>query len=467
MENNENIKWQEREALERFRLISPLLDPEMDNSKKIQMRNKIAVQNDISPRTLYRYESSFRDNEFEGLKPVPRSGVHSHKLPENFDNLVKEAIQLRLEVPGRSVDQIITILEIEGKVPIGVLKRSTLQRHMYKQGFGTKHLKVYSDARESSSKRFCKPHRMMLVQGDIKYGPMLQIGGKKVQTYLSSAIDDHSRMILSSQFYDNQEETIVEDTFRKVILRYGKFDACYFDNGTQYIAKQLKLSLTRLGIRINHAKVRSGKSKGKIEKFHQVVDAFLREAKLKKITSLEELNRLWTIFLEEYYNKKPHSGIREYYESVGVNVPNEGITPVQEFNRDKRPLTFIDTSTVSEAFMYHVTRQVDKGACISFKGRKYETKPSLISHMVEVAYDPFFPETITVSYPGIEPFTAKPLKIGEYCDKNETLPVGIQLATSETSRFLDALEKKHAQSKKRLTDAISFASYRKEGGNNV
>ena len=260
----ETTKWQEREALERFRLISPLLDPEMDNSKRIQMRNNIAAQNEISTRTLYRYESSFRDNEFAGLKPVPKSGVHSHKLPENFDNLVKEAIQLRLEVPGRSVDQIITILELEGKAPLGVLKRSTLQRHMYKQGFGTKHLKVYSDARESSSKRFCKPHRMMLVQGDIKYGPILTINGKKVQTYLSSAIDDHSRMILSSQFYDNQEEIIVEDTFRKVILRYGKFDACYFDNGSQYIAKQLKLSLTRLGIRIRHARVRSGKSKGKV-----------------------------------------------------------------------------------------------------------------------------------------------------------------------------------------------------------
>lgn len=467
MENSETIKWQEREALERFRLISPLLDPEMDNSKKIQMRNNIAAQNDISTRTLYRYESSFRDNEFAGLKPVPRSGVHSHKLPENFDNLVKEAIQLRIEVPGRSVDQIITILEIEGKAPVGVLKRSTLQRHMYKQGFGTKHLKAYSDARESSSKRFCKPHRMMLIQGDIKYGPILRINGKKVQTYLSSAIDDHSRMILSSQFYDSQEETIVEDTFRKVILRYGKFDACYFDNGTQYIAKQLKLSLTRLGIRINHAKVRSGKSKGKIEKFHQVVDAFMREAKLKNVTSLEELNRLWTIFLEEYYNKKPHSGIREYYESSGANVPDEGITPVQEFNRDKRPLTFIDTRTVSEAFMYHTTRQVDKGACISFKGRKYETRPELISHMVEIAYDPLFSETITVSYPGIEPFTAKPLKIGEYCDRNETAPIGVQLASPETSRFLDALEKKHEQSKKQLTDAISFASYRKEGGSNV
>ncbi len=111
-----------------------------------------------------RYKSSFRDNKFAGLKPVPRSGVHSHKLPENFDNLVKGDIQLRLEVLGRSVDQIITILEIEGKAPVGVLKRSTLQRHMFKQGFGTKHLKVYSDARESSSKSFCKPHRMMLIK---------------------------------------------------------------------------------------------------------------------------------------------------------------------------------------------------------------------------------------------------------------------------------------------------------------
>ena len=86
---------------------------------------------------------------------------------------------------------------------------------------------MYRDARGSSSKRFCKPHRMMLVQGDIKYGPKLPIGkyGARVQTYLSSAIDDHSRLLLASRFYDSQEEAIVEDTFRQAILRYGKFDA--------------------------------------------------------------------------------------------------------------------------------------------------------------------------------------------------------------------------------------------------
>ena len=107
----------------------------------------------------------------------------------------------------------------------------------------------------------------MLVQGDIKYGPLLPIGenGTMVQPYLSSAIDDHSRMILASAFYDNQEETIVEDTFHKAILNYGRFDKCYFDHGSQYVARQLKLSLAKLSIRIAHAPVESGKSKGYVK----------------------------------------------------------------------------------------------------------------------------------------------------------------------------------------------------------
>ena len=305
---------------------------------------------------------------------------------------------------------------------------------------------------------------MMLIQGDIKYGPKLPIGknGAKVQTYLSSAIDDHSRYLLSSRFYDNQEEAIIEDTFHQAISRYGTFDACYFDNGSQYIAKQIRFSLARLGIRVMHAKPRSGKSKGKIEKFHQVVDTFIRESKLKEIRTLEELNRLWTVYLEEYYHKQKHAGIAEYYESLGAAVPEEGISPLQEWNRDSRPLTFLDTAVVSEAFLHHEQRKVDKGACISFRGKRYETKSSLIGHTVEISYDPASPEQITVSYQGMEPFTAVPLKIGPYCDKSPALPASMQEQTPTTSRFLDALEVRHKQNQQQMADAISFASYRKE-----
>ena len=457
-------RWQEDTALQRFKMIAPLTDEGLDQAKRVMLRHKIAEDNQLSYKTVKRYDDAYRGHGFEGLKPTNHTPRNLDKLPEDFDELLQEAIQLRREVPSRSVDKIITILELEGRVSPGRLKRSTLQRHLFKAGFGATHLKVYREARESSSKRFCKPHRMMLLQGDIKYGPKLPIGknGKYVQTYLSSAIDDHSRMILFSRFYDNQEELVVEETFKNVILKYGAFDACYFDRGSQYVAKQLKLSLARLSIRILHAPPDSGKSKGKIEKFHRVVDAFIAEARAKKIKALDELNRYWAIYLDEYYHKNPHSGIAEYYQSIGSSVPAEGITPEQEWNRDSRALKFLDAGLIGEAFLHHEKRKVDKGACISFRGKKYETKASLIGFTIEIAYDPSSPEIITVSYPGIEPFQAKPLTIGEYCDQKPALPVSMQAIEPETSRFLDALEQQHKETVKRRADAISFGAYRKE-----
>lgn len=459
-----NQRWQDETALSRFKMIAPLCDETIDQAKRVQLRKEIASANDLSYKTIKRYDDAFQAQGFEGLKPKDRSPLDSERLPENYDELLQEAIQLRREVPSRSVDKIITILELENRAAPGTLKRSTLQRHLYDAGFGSTHLRAYKEARESSSKRFCKPHRMMLVQGDIKYGPKLPIGknGAMVQTYLSSAIDDHSRMVLSSKFYGSQEELVVEETFRDAILKYGAFDACYFDNGSQYVARQLKLSLARLSIRIRHAPVKSGKSKGKVEKFHQVVDAYLSEAKARKIKSLEELNRLWSIFLDEYYHKKPHEGISEYYRSLGADVPAGGITPEQEWNRDSRALRYLDAQLVGEAFMHHENRKVNKGACISFRGKQYETKASLIGFTVEIAYDPASPEIITVRYPGIEPFKAAPLKIGEYCDQKPVLPASMLAVEPETSRFLDALEKKYAESAKRRADAISFGAYRKE-----
>ena len=452
-------KWQEDEALKRFQMIAPLLDAGLDEAKRLQLREKIAEENGISTRSLYRYEKMWREGEFQGLQPQDRKKHRKQPLPANFDELLAEAIQLKREVPQRSVAQIIAILELERRVLPGKLKRSTLQRHLYEAGYGKAQLQMYKDARESSTKRFCKPHRMMLVQADIKYGPYLPIGknGAKKQTYLSSAIDDHSRYLLSSRFYATQEAEIVEDTFHRAIDRYGRFDECYVDNGSQYVARQLKLSLSRLGIKVRFAPLKSGKSKGKVEKFHQVVDAFLREAKLQKIETLEDLNHYWDLYRDDYYHRMPHDGIKEYYESLGAQVSEAGITPEQEFNRDTRALTYLDKGVVAEAFLHHEKRRVDKGACISFRGKRYETKPALIGFDVEISYDPTAPETVTVRYPGMEPFEARPLKIGAYCDKNPTLPISMQEAPAVSSRLLDGLEARHAEQKARMADAISFA----------
>lgn len=461
--------WQDEEALKRFQLISPLLDESLDPDRLRGLKEELAEKNEISERSIRRYLKAYQQHGFSGLKPGNRAQRRSAQLPKNFDDLVSEAIILKREEPRRSVKAIIKILELEGWVAPGVLKRSTLQRHLFNAGFGVRQMQMYNDARKSSTKRYCKEHRMEMVQADIKYGIKLPIGKNHamVMTYLSSAIDDHSRFLLHSRFYANQEETIVEDTFHTAILKYGKIDTVYQDNGSQYIAIQLKRSLAMLGITVRHAPVKSGKSKGVIEKFHQVADRFLNEAKLKKIKTLEELNYYWNIYVEEYYNKDPHDGIAEYYRSKNREVPEGGITPLQEWNSDSRELRFYDAAEVAEAFLHHEERRVDKGACISFRGRKYETKASLIGATVNISYDPNAPETITVHYLDMEPFTAKPLKIGPFCDKTPTLPVSMQPQETETSRLLDALEKSYTESSKRRADAISFGSFRKDGGSHV
>lgn len=100
---------------------------------------------------------------------------------------------------------------------------------------------------------------------------------------------------------------------------------------------------------------------------------------------------------------------------------------------------FSGKSKVYLFFQYHGERLVDKGVCISFRRKKFETRPALIGYTVGIAYDPMVPEILTVSYHGMEPFTAHPLKIGAFCDKNPSLPVSMQPKEAGFSRLLEAL----------------------------
>ena len=468
MQSKETKKWQDEEALKRYQMIAPLLDESLDEGKRRWLREEIAERYDVSKRSIYRYEEKYREGAFEGLRPMNREKRRSQALPDNYEEIVGEAIQLKREVPRRSVRQIIKILESEGYAPPGVIKASTLQRYLYNAGLGVKQMKRYTEKRETTSRRFCRAHRNELWQGDIKYGPDIRLSdGRLIKTYLSSLIDDHSRYIIQSEFYDNQRQEVVEDTFHKAILKHGKCDSCYLDNGTQYTSNQLHTALAKLGIRVLHAKIRACESKGKIEKFHQKVDQFIAEIKVAHVHSLEELNRRWKIFLEQDYQKEAHDGIREYYKSYGVTVPSGGISPLQEWNRDTRGLVFLDTTVVSEAFLHHETRRLDNAGCFSFGDVRYEASAALANAEVEIVYDPMNTEVIKVLYQDMEPIMAHRVKIGAFCDKKSPLPVAMTDKLPETSRFLDALEKKYREDHQLMANALSFGEYGKAGGQNV
>ena len=464
MKNKEVRKWQNEQALKRYGMIAPLLDPDIDDAKRCQLREEIAKREGISKRTIYRYEAGYRKDQFEGLIPMNRQKRRSQKLLDNWEEIVGEAIQLKREVPKRSVRQIILILETEGWAPSGAIRPSTLQRYLYNAGLGVKQMKRYTEARETSSRRFCRVHRLELLQSDIKYGPVIRDKeGNLIKTYLCSLIDDHSRFVVQAEFYDNQRAEIVEDTFHKAVLKIGTWSCSYVDNGKQFITKQLQESCARLGIRILRAKPYACQAKGKVEVYHKSVDRFIAEIQAAHVHSVSELNEKWKIFLEQDYNKKPHSGIKEYYESMEVEVPPRGITPEQEWRRDERRQKFLDVKTVSEAFTHHEERQIDKAGCLDFGGRKYEASAALAGVKVEISYDPLNTETITVRYGKMDAVQAHPIKIGAFASKTPERPIGMTNDIPETSRFLDALEKRYKESHRQAAQALSFADYGKAG----
>lgn len=297
----------------------------------------------------------------------------------------------------------------------------------------------------------------MLWHSDIKYGPYLPIGpgGAKKQVYLVSFIDDATRFVLHAEFYPTLDHVIVEDCFRKAILKYGVPDSVYFDNGKQYRTKWMTRACSKLGIRLLYAKPYSPEATGKVEKFNQTVDSFLREAVLNKSQTLDQFNRLFHIWLEECYQNKHHSALENK------------LSPTTAYQRDRKALKFLDQDTVAKAFLHSEERKVDKSGCINFEGRKYEVGLTFIGCTVDVIYDPADVEELTIEYQGHTPWRAKQLVIGDRVGRRPKLPEFMQPVPAASSRLLDAAAKKNLERKQQQAPAISYRTVYKEGRSNV
>lgn len=247
-------------ATQRVQLLAPLLAEGLDPAKKAQLKTQICAQTGISDRTLRRYLGMYRDGGFDALKPKSKGRRPKESIA---DYVLEQAILLRREVPGRSVAQIIQVLEWEGLVQPGQIKRSTLQEQLSKRGYSTRHMKMYASS-GIAARRFQQKYRNKLWHSDIKYGPYLPVGqdDTKKQVYLVTFMDDATRFILHGEFYPTLDQVIVEDCFRKAIQKYGVPESVFFDNGSQYKTKWMNRACAKMGIRLLFAKPYSPEATG-------------------------------------------------------------------------------------------------------------------------------------------------------------------------------------------------------------
>ena len=369
----------EETAVNRHKIVSPILialDERADKAKIERLKKDACCQSGISQRTLRRWLTAYRENGFEGLKPLPKKNRHGKTIP---DEIIQEAILLRREVPSRSIPQIIEILEMEGKVAAGFIKRTTLQDRLAERGYSARQMKLYQGA-GTAARRFARRDRNDMWHSDIKFGPFITINGKKKQIYLVSFLDDATRYVVHGEFYDNIEQTVVEDCFRKAIIKEGLPQRVYFDNGKQYRTKWMERACAMLEIKLLYAKPYSPESTGKIERFNRTVDSFLAEAALKNLHTLGEFNHYFDVWLHECYHSRTHGGLND--------------TPESAYKNSKTALRFMDSDIIAKAFMRCETRKVDKSGCISFNGKKYEAGVLFVGQTVNIPYDPADTETL-------------------------------------------------------------------------
>lgn len=430
-------------AANRLKLISPLLDTALDRDKKQMLKEQLCIQSGLSERTIRRYLKLYQEKGFEGLKPQSSGRGGNSIIPED---VIQEAIALRREVPKRSINEIIRILEWEGKAEPGTLKRSTLQDQLSYHGYSSRQMRTYA-ASVTSARRFQKPWRNYLWQSDIKYG--IHVNGQP--TYMVCFLDDCTRKVMHSEFYSTLDQKIVQDCFRKALLKYGAPDSVFFDNGVQYRTHWMKRACGKLGIRLLYAKPYNPEAKGKQERYNQNVDAFLREAQLAKPKSLDELNRIYRVWMEECYLHVPHSAL-------------DGKSPFEVYQADSHDIRMLPAETIAEAFLSCEKRKVDKAGCISFCGEKYEVELglSMIHRDVDVVYDPADISTVTIECDGFPSCHAKPLVITGHAAQKPQLPEHYEKKEPQNSRLLDAAAIKNRERQEIRKTAISFTGM--EGG---
>lgn len=216
---------------------------------------------------------------------------------------------------------------------------------------------------------FSMQYANQLWQADTMFGP--HIGGK--QTKLIAFIDDASRVLCHGEFFFDENSDAMIRALRSAFYKRGLPEQLLVDNGSIYCSQEITLICARVGCILRHTAVRDAAAKGKIERFfRRVRDQFL--IRNLDLSSLEQLNKQFTHWVEQDYNATVHSTL--------------GMKPIDRFGIDLSRIRFLSPSQdTDELFYAEATRTVKKDNTFSFQGDRYETPIDLRSKQITVRYE--------------------------------------------------------------------------------
>ena len=450
-------------GLFRYELIREAADPGHSSKARGRLVREIAAREHLDPAgrrrrisrdTLDRWIRAWRRGGFDALVPDARQSAP--RLPVE---VIEMAVSLKRENPARTATQVRRILRAQmGWAP----GERTLQRHFADDPqiaavIGA--LAAGGPGSEAVFGRFEAERPNELWTGDALHGPT--IGGRK--TYLFAFLDDHSRAIVGHRFGFSEDTVRLAAALRPALGSRGVPDGVYVDNGSAFVDAWLLRACAKLGIRLIHSTPGRPQGRGKIERFFRTVrEQFLveitgeitgeptgeptgtevpgQDGGRHRVTDLDELNRLFTAWVETVYHRRVHS--------------ETGHPPLARWHAGG-PFPLPTPAALAEAFLWEAHRTVTKTALVSLQGNTYQVDPLLVGHRVELVFDPFDLTTLQVRVRGVPAGTAIPHRIGRHAHvkaRPETPPDPPAATGIDYARLID--DAHHAE----LAEGVNYAA---------
>lgn len=386
---------QQAKALARYQVVSGYLavDPPRGRRRRVleQLARRIWTGPDGEPfqvaaETIRVWVRRYRRGGLAALEDKPRPLRGTKALSAEVVDL---ACALKREVPERSLDRVVRILEGMGHVEPGVVRRSTLHRVLQRAGLSARPVRGSADRQDLD--RFEADHPNDLWQSDMLVGPWLPDPfrpGKVRRAYLYTFLDDHSRLVLHGRFSFKGDLPALELVFRRSLQKYGIPRRVYYDNGQVYRSRHMAQIVAHLGMhRVVFTQPYRPQGHGKIEALNRLIrSAFISELKASRITTLDELNEAWVAWADLEYNRTTHG--------------ETGQAPRDRWRAGIERVAYADEAKLRQAFLWHERRTADKAGVFSLFGTRYQVGAALANRRIELRYDPEVLDEVEVWHDG-------------------------------------------------------------------
>jgi transposase InsO family protein len=264
-----------------------------------------AAESGISRRHLQRLLARYREGGLEALEPRSR---RPKTTPIATPVEVRErVVELRVKLTADGLDAgpetIRWHLEREG---LGTPSTSTIRRILHAAGLVTPQPRKRP---RSSYTRFQMAQPNEMWQSDFIHWRLAD--GSEVE--ILNWLDDHSRYLLSCSVHAPVTGDDVVAVFLGVVEQYGAPAATLTDNGRVYTARfgggrnAFEYLLPLLGVQQKNGSPGHPQTQGKVERFHQTLQRWLRSRPPAR--TLSELQRQLDEFRTHYNERRPHRAL--------------------------------------------------------------------------------------------------------------------------------------------------------------